>query len=157
MTETARVEAREAPAIYEYQMRLSESVVLDYFVSVDEHVSREDLKSENFWKHVAPKLKPFTKLRVAAEDGSFYSELLVLNAGHNWAVVREILYLDLVKSSEKAMELVETSQPYITQYKGTIRKWCIVRQSDGSVIQDGIENKDQAFAALSDYLKVVSQ
>lgn len=148
---------KEAPAIYEYQMRLTESVVLDYFITVDPEVTRADLLRSDFWMHVANSFKPFTKLRVAAEDGSFYAELMVLSAGRNWAAVHELGYYDLHAGAKAAEKALNEPKDFEVQWKGPINKYCIVRLSDKEIIQKNIEQKEAAYLKLSEYLKVINK
>jgi len=145
---------KEAPAIYEYQMRLTESVVLDYFITVEPTVTQADLLRSDFWMHVANRFKPFTRLRVAAEDGSYYAEYIVLSAGRNWASVFEIGFYNLHENAAKAGE---ATKEFDVLWKGPINKYCIVRLSDNELIQKGIEQKDAAYLKLSEYLKVINK
>jgi len=153
-----KVEApKEAPSVVNSRMQLSESVALDYFVTAESRVTRQDINRPEFWAHVARQLRPFSRLRVTTDDAKFIAELVVITAGSNWAVVREIFFIDLENALTAVPDLQYRENQFYIQYKGTKLKWSIIRKSDSAIIKSEIPSKDMAELALAEYVKVITK
>lgn len=135
------------------RLKLAEHMRVIYHATVEPSVKREDLVKSEFWKHVAPKLQPYTRIEVVTDDGQYYVELMVLASGRNWATVKEINFVDLSGQDK----ITDTHQDdFFVKHNGPHDKWCIFRRSDNEKIQSKME-KDQANTALVEYLKVISK
>ena len=65
----------------------------------------EELLKDSYWAHVSAKLKPGDHIEVRAEDGSYYAELIVQDAGRLYAKVAKLVHvvLDAVEVREGSL------------------------------------------------------
>lgn len=154
---TALAKVKEAPAVFENRMQLTESIVHDYFFTVEEGVTLDDLLRASYWAHVAKKFRPFTKLRVTTDDAKYYAELIVVTAGSNWAVVREIVYEELESTLQEVPEIQDKSQLFTVEFKGPKNLWCIIRKEDSAMIKKEIVSKEAAYSALAEYVRAIGK
>lgn len=57
--------------------------------------SSEALMEPGYWRHVTGRLKKGGRIEALAEDGSYFAELLILDAGKSGAVVTALRVIDL--------------------------------------------------------------
>jgi hypothetical protein len=109
---------------------------------------RKLLSNPNFWANAAQKLKPYDKIEVRDDTGSFYAEFLVLQVGRGWAKVFELSYVELETKVDNKID-----DPYEIVWKGPHLKFCVIRKQDGERIHDSFKDKGDAIRWLSDFLK----
>lgn len=107
----------------------------------------EALLDPAYWAHVSAKLRPGDIIVALAEDKSYYSELLVLDAGKLFAKVCE---LRTVKITSAQMLNVHVPEGFEIKFRGP-RKWSVLRGKD--VLKDGME-KQEAERWLTDHIQV---
>lgn len=134
-----------------HRMALAETARNIYQITVDVSVQREHLKDPKFWKHVSTQFRPYTRLEVVSDDSRFFCELLVLNAGKNWATVKELRYVDL-GSTETPKDLPPDFYP---KWRGPHLKWCAMRQSDNEPIREGFQSQAEAETFIREYVKAI--
>ena len=116
---------------------------------VPEHgTSTDDIIAPLYWSHVAAHLKPFDKIEVLAEDGSFYAELLVITVGHG-AVRVAPLFLRVLDGTFD--EQVSDFGEYEVRYKGPHWKWCVIRKADSQAVMKEIPTRDAAQRAAIEF------
>lgn len=109
----------------------------------------EALFEPSYWAHVAEKMKPFDRVEVRAEDGSYYAELIVLASERLAARVAEIVKVDLEVPEQ------EINSEYKVKWKGPQHKWAVVRISDGETVHKGSDTPEQAQKALAELVKTL--
>lgn len=109
----------------------------------------EAVMSPAYWAHVSAKMAAWDEIRVIAEDGSYFLELLVRDVGHLYAKVA-------LKASpiEFDKEVVEVPQGYEIKWRGPVSKFGVVRGTD--VLKDKFVDKGEARAWLDELLKKVA-
>ena len=119
---------------------------------VGQGVTPQDLLVPAFWAHHSSKLRPWDEIRARAEDGTWMGRYLVLDSSRTWSKVCELSMHRLTTSD---VSITQASQDevadYIKAHKVTYRgphKWSVVRTSDGAVLMEGKEQKDEATAWL---------
>lgn len=122
-----------------------------WVATVEQGVGREDLKDPSFWAHVANKLRPWDKLEVRADDGTFYSEYLILACDRAWAQVHELMYASLT-TSDISLTQADTLQ---LKFRGPHLKWSVIRTADGAVLKEQCQTKDEASAWMDGHIKTV--
>lgn len=122
----------------------------------------EALLDPSYWAHVANFLKPWDRIEVQAEDGSYYAELMVKASGKLYANVELLVKYDLHAIIPGAMETAPTG--YHVKYRGTLQKWCVLRDEvtkDGKVnvakdvLKDGFAEEAEARRWMSELLKTL--
>lgn len=124
------------------RMELAEQLRTIWSVSLEEGTPFEALMDPAFWAHVSAKLRPRDRLEVEPEDGSFYAELIVLDAGKLYARVAVLLKVDLGSIEVSA----DFPRELEVKFRGVNQKWCVVRRSDKSVLKFGLETSEQAIS-----------
>lgn len=128
--------------------------VTDYSITVEMGTKVEDVLRPEFLANVAPRLTPYSKIRVRVDDGSWYAELLVLSVGRTWAKCEPLFVLELTASDTDQTQ-AEHNDGYKVQFRGEHHKWCAVRKEDGAIVKDQMQTKREAEGWLSEYLRTV--
>lgn len=134
-------------AMPEY-MQLAEQWRQDFVVHVPEEHTVEDLLEPAYWAHVAGAraMQRFDRIEARAETGEWVADLLVVSAGRNWANVKLLATHDMTATASKATPEAR----HTVKLRGP-HKWCVMRISDGAVIQQGLETKQAAEIAMAQY------
>ncbi len=120
-----------------------------YSISIEHGITKEDMSQPKFWAHVASSLRPYDRIEAFAEDGSFYSELLVIACDRTWARVQLLSYHDLTKVT---MDLGAVFDEYLITFKGP-KGWCVIRKSDNSVLNDKMLSEEDGKKWLEVHLR----
>ena len=124
---------------------------------LDEGTEVQDIMKPEFWCHVGRVLRPFDLIEVLMDNGGRYVELVVMDAGPLWAKVAIKTDINLAGEKLAAAETRaenEENAPYKAEWKGGA-KWCVIRQSDGEIIERGLSSKDEANKYIEQYNKVL--
>jgi len=135
---------------------LAESSIARVRVYAPAGVKPDDMVTVAFWSNVA---SMFVRIRergecfidALAEDGSWYAEFLVRDAGRNWAKVSLLrkVQLEQVQISRSVALL----PGHTVSHGGPVGKWRVVRDSDARVLKDKFATEGDAYAWLSEYAK----
>lgn len=121
------------------RMKPAEQVSVRYAVTLEPGHTRMDLDNPAYWAHVAVQLQPGNILEVRTDTGSHYGRFYVTECSRNHAKLHE---LEWVKIDKDAVEI--TDDVYVYAWKGPVMKHCIIRKSDGAVIQEQMPTKAAA-------------
>jgi len=113
----------------------------------------EDLKRPAYWASVTPKLRPWEKIEVCAEDGLWYAELLVTAVERSVAVVHVLKYDELSSVDVGLSTLAGASKYEIKHTPGL--KWHVIRKLDRHIVKDGLARREDAEFALQEHLKTI--
>lgn len=99
-----------------------------YTVTPEAGTPYDALLKDGYWAHVSAKLRSGDRIEVLAEDGSYFAELLVLDAGRLYAKVAELRHvkLDVVEVQEGDLML----EGLEVKWQGPHLKWCVLRGKD---------------------------
>jgi hypothetical protein len=143
-----------APAIHPQRMQLAEQVRNVWSVTVPNDTHKGDLQRPEFWAHLATMLRPRDRIEVETEDGSYVADLLVLDAGTQYAkmaILREYR-LDVVEPQSQSA----APAGHKVEWSGRHTKFRVVRESDSKVIKDGFATKADAYGWLASYGKALA-
>lgn len=143
------------------RMEQREQRMVDYFVVVEEGTTRKEMKNPAFWAHVAHKLKPYFKINIACDDGTFYAEGLVLQVDRTWAIVHilewhDLTTKDVAQSQAAAAEMGDSADGFEIKHRGEHRKWTVIRKSDREAVKEGLATKAEALIWLAEHLKAAA-
>lgn len=144
---TAPNTKRDASLVPQF-LGLAESKRHDYVADIPEAHTREDLLQPSYWAHVATLLAPFDRIECRSETGEWFSDLVVVSAGRNYAVMRELQHVDFTDQPAAAPQAVESKHHIV--WKGP-KKFVVVRNSDKSIISEGHHTRTDAQLALDQY------
>lgn len=142
MTETTRTPGDRKLRLD--RMQLEEAVISRFAVTVEPGTEIEDLLRPVFWGNVAQVrgMKWGDHVTVRAEDRSFIANLLVLDAGPNWAKVMVLNKhnFNVAKPGENFPEVLEG---YRIKHAGAA-KWRVTRVDDNEVMIDQLASAAKA-------------
>jgi len=116
--------------------------------------TQEHMLQPAYWAHVAPKLKPWDRVEVRAEDGTYYAELLVLACDRTWARMHVLHWHDLSTQDISITQAADASTKFEIAHSANLR-WHVIRKSDRQVMHKEDQTKQDAELWLREYLKVV--
>lgn len=132
------------------RMKPTDYEVTDFSITVPQEVGLDDVLEPEFFANVAPKLTPYSKIRVRTDDGTWYAELLVIAVGRVWARTVPLLFQQLTNNDVDITE-ADRSDKYRVMFRGPHLKWCVVHREDGSVLHEQHESKREAVNWLQEY------
>lgn len=125
-----------------------------YAVVLPADQSLDDALNPEFWAHVASKLRQHDTIRIIPEDGSYFAELLVINADRAYAKVKLLRHIPL---DEPAADSVAALIDLFVKWDGPHNKFAVVRKSDGEKLKVGFVEKVEAQRWLDDHLGSLSR
>lgn len=105
----------------------------------------EDISNNDFWTHVARKLRPGTLIEVLPEDMSFFATLLVTWVGQNIVRVKVLSYVNI--RDEDVSE--DEESPHKVSWRNG-KNWCVLRHKDGAIIKENLPSKKDALLWVAD-------
>jgi hypothetical protein len=129
------------------RMRLSQYERQEWVANAPEGCTVDDIKEQEFWSLMAYQMKPYDRVEVRADDGTWMAELLVIGVGRNWAKVHILNHHKLTGADEAMKDSTE----FRVEWKGPQKKWCIIRNSDNTFIREGIASRDDAGTQMQEH------
>lgn len=132
------------------RLKESDFVRIWWVATVEHGVTREDILRPDFWAQTALKLKPYNRIDVQADDGSFFAEYLVLTCDKTYATLKELSWTELNTAKEAPNE------EFYPKWGGPHLKWRIIRSSDNEAVMEMLDSKDLAIAEIPKLMKMVN-
>jgi hypothetical protein len=141
------------------RVKLAESARNHWVVTVEHGTGREDLKRPEFWSLVGKTFKPYDRIEVRADDGTFFAEYVVCSADRAWAKVHELRFeiLGTQDVSLTQAAAADMRARYSIKYNGPHLRYCVERK-DGSKterLKEKCQDQAEASAWLEGHLKTV--
>ena len=115
----------------------------------------EHMLTPAYWAHVAPKLKPWDRVEVRAEDGTYYAEFLVLACDRTWARMHVLRWDDLSTQDVSLTEASQASAAFEVKHTPNLR-WHVIRKSDRQIMHKEAQTRADAETWLREHLKMVT-
>lgn len=110
-----------------------------WYVTPENGTPLEAVLDPKYWAHVSWQFKPRDRIEVDADDGSYFAELMVIDAGRLFAKV------ELLRKHEFTSTEVEGEMSlYEVKWAGRHAKWRVLRKADRVVLKDGFEDRQAA-------------
>lgn len=136
MNEERKIEAMPAGAL-----QLAEHRRNIWVVEAAEGVQPEDLLKPQYWAHHSGKLSPWDRIEVRAKDGSWFQELLVMDASRVWARVMPLAQVVRLTTADVSQTQASPID-FEVMHRGP-RKWSVIRKKDRAVMfEDGSLKED---------------
>ena len=100
-----------------------------YVADVEQGISPTDVLNPAFWANVSAQLNPFDRIETRCEDGTWISELVVLEAGRSYARVKQLTHYSL-STAEVAQSQDAQLVGYQVFWRGHHHKWSVKRTAD---------------------------
>lgn len=152
MAEEAKKEEKRSVVIGPGRMRLAEYDRQDWVANAPEGCVVDDLKDPAFWSLMAAQMKPYDRIEVRADDGTWLAECVVIGCERTWAKVNVLAHHKLTN----ATEAMSKTPQHEVKFMGPQRKWTILRTKDKTVLKEGCETKDEAVAWMNDHERRVA-
>ena len=132
------------------RFQLAEAARNVYSAVLEIGTTLDDLKEPAFWSHIAgPKhLRPMDRIEAMPEDGTYWAELLVLNAGPMFAKIHVMRHYEIGEVGTSSM-----SDAFATAWKGPMRQYAVVRVKDNAIMRDKFASKEAALGWLAENAK----
>lgn len=168
MTATARKKEATGKVIRKLlpgDLKIADYTRTRWRLTLKEGETLEDALHPEYWCHVGEKLnkapaktRSFDTIEVLAYDMSFYAELIVIDRGKLWAKVAVLSKVMLAEETAAAQEVRQekaaaAAEGYTVKYHGSNRLWVVMRNSDKSLLFEGIGNKEDALKKLDEHLE----
>ena len=124
-------------------------------VQVAAGTTPEDLEKYEFWVHVAEKLRAYDRVYVVCEDGSFWAELLAIDASPRVGAKMKVINFANLDESDK-IELPKQADEYEIKHMG-FGRWSVIRKSDKIKIVENLGSKEDAVLALKQHLVAMNR
>lgn len=124
------------------QLMTAQQATRTYFLTVPEGTTLDQVTARAFWAHTSRLLQPGFKVEVLAEDMSWWAVLMCMDSGKNEALMTVLDHRELQPAA------LEADTAYDVKFRGP-KKFCIIRKSDATVVEENIPTKEQAAARLA--------
>lgn len=121
-------------------------------ISPEEGSTVDDVMRPEATAHIAAQLKRWDIIEVRPDDESFYAELLVKDAGPNWASFWLIQHVELAPKVDAA----EADEPFVVGWGGPHQKHRVTRKADNEVLKSGFPSKAEARAWAIEHTKAMA-
>lgn len=105
-----------------------------------------------YWAHVSARMRPRDRIEVDAEDGTYFAELMVIDAGRLFAKVKVLRKHDF----ESKESVTDAGPDFEVKYAGPHAKWRVLRKSDRAVLKEGCEDKQAALTWAQEHSKALA-
>lgn len=143
-----------ASPLHPHKLKFAESEELHYKIVVDQGVEPEDVLDPEFWRHVARKLPPHTRLTIWAWDTSWVLEAYVIYSTDTDArvVPAEAGLTKFTRAASK--DEWEADKKHKIVYINPQTRWAVQRKVKGKpneieTLKDGFASR----AAAEEYLR----
>lgn len=147
------IEKKPARKLNEPRFKNAEYERTIWQASIEAGVPFEEVQKPEFWGHVAEKLKPLARIEVIAEDLSYFAELIVIDCDRLWAKTAVLRFVEL--DGQAAPPTLPAD--YRVEYKGPTKKHVVIRESDNTIVQEGIATKAEANAWVGEHVKTLAR
>ena len=141
------------------RVKLAESARNYWVVTVEQGTTREEILKPEFWALVGKTFRPYDRIELRADDGTFFAEYLVLSADRAWAKVEELRWVAL---GTKDVSLTQAAGAdlrarYKVEWRGPHLKHCVERKDGANVerLKEGFSDKAEATVWLESHLKTI--
>jgi hypothetical protein len=146
-------------AVMPGRVKLAESARNYWVVTVEQGTTREELKRPEFWSLVGKNFRPYDRIEVRSDDGSYFAEYIVKSADRAWAIVHELRFEALGTQDVSLTQAAEAQlrSRYAVAYRGPHLLHCVER-TDGTKVErltEKLQTKVEAMTWLDNHLKAV--
>lgn len=146
------VARKPVPAIGPERFKTAEYERQIHVANADEGTRPEDITMPDYWAHAAAQMKPWDRIEVRANDGTWFAELLVLDVSRQWAKVH-VLALHRFSDFDTSLSGATLNLPYFVTHKGPQLKWCVIRRVDNAIVHQEAGTPEAATTWMNERMK----
>lgn len=151
--------ARIVPQVTPERMQLAEYTTAQFTAIIHSSVEPDDLLPVAYWSHVAEMLKQNMTIIATTEDMKWRAEMVVVDAGKNWAKVVFLTTEDgkrlITKLGGLQPQKIVMLPGHTVNYAGIFDKWRVVRDADGQILSRNHATEGDAYGWLAEYAKSI--
>ncbi len=131
------------------RLRLAESMRVVYTATAPVGTLLEDILNPAWWATYSARLKPWDKVEVRVEDGSWYAEVMVLDSSRAWTKVHLMGHVNLTTGDismvqqERMAAMASVIAAHEITYRGSAG-WSVIRKSDRAVVHENAASREDA-------------
>lgn len=144
-------EKKRVISIEPARMQLAEQWRQEWVANAPEGATVEDIVKPEFWALMSSQFKPYDRIEVRADDGSWMAELVVLNCDRTWAKV--CLLKEYKLASTEAIQTPNAK--YEIKWRGPHHKWSVIRLADDNCIKSECATREEAAFWLKEHDKAM--
>lgn len=110
----------------------------------------------SYWSFVASDMRPYDKIQVRVDDGTWYGELLVKGCDRTWAAVEWLPGFPMALSTQDVAQTEAKQMSFDVKWRGPACLFSVVNTKSGAVVKDGFQRKDDAYAYLREHIKTIT-
>lgn len=119
-----------------------------WVLDAPEGTIEEDLKDTGFWSFISYRLRPFDRLEIRANDGSWLIDAIVIMCDRTWAKIKILNKYNLAPNEKSMQDEIaqaeEKSSKHSVKWRGPAHRWSVIRNSDETVVKENCESKADA-------------
>lgn len=129
---------------------------LVWVVDVEQAHTRETILNSAYWANVVQSLQPFHRIEARCEDGTWLSELLVLEVGRSYARVRELTHYKLTTGDVAQTQDAGLETGFQVFWRGSHHRWSVKRLADNEVVHTGEADRHSANSWVQEHVKALT-
>ena len=134
------------------RLQRAEHYCIAYAVVLPGDVSLEDALKPEYWAHVGHMLRQHDTVRFIPEDGSYFAEALVLQAGKGFAKLKLLRHEGLEVEPAPAADIATLE----VKWNGPHDKHVVIRKSDDEKLKTGFATKAEAERWMVDHARAMA-
>lgn len=120
--------------------------------SVPAGVDFEDVKTPEFFAHVAKKITICDRIEVLTDDGLYFAELLVQDVGSGYVKTAVLRFVELAPPIKVEGEATK----FDVKWMGPHKKHVVIRKSDNFMVREGLATKSEAHDWVAGHVKAMA-
>jgi hypothetical protein len=125
-------------------------------ITVDADVLFEEILNPDYWLHVAAQFKPFDKIEVLCENGTWKADLIVLGCDARWAKVFPLNHWDLTQAIKDMPKTAE--EDYYVKWH-PVNKYTIYKRGQEGLppVKTNFDSQIDAWVWLDGFIKSLNK
>lgn len=126
--------------------------IVTYSHSPEYGVTLDAVMQPEYWAHVAHMLRPGYCVILTAADMSWRAELMVRAASRTEALMGLVSHAEFGAAADVAPD----NPDYEIKWRGPARKYSVLRRSDGAVVKEDFQAREQAAQWIKNHLQAMA-
>ena len=118
---------------------------------IPSHYTQAQVEDQKTWTFMAPKFKDLDLIRITAEDGSWIAMACIRRTVSMEINVQVYDWIEL--SAPQIAKEIEIGDDYVIRHFGTVRKFAVCNQANGTVVKEGFNTQVQAIKYVTDHIQ----
>ena len=113
--------------------------------------NQSQVEDKKTWTFMATRFKDLDLIRCTAEDGSWIALAVIRRTVSMELTVQVYDWIEL--SAPMIAKEIEIGEDYVIRHFGSVRKFAVCNQANGSVVKEGFNTQVQAIKYVTDHIQ----